>query len=107
MVKSGGVNLYPAEIERVLRADPAIRDVAVIGVPDPAWGERLLAVVVPAGDSFDAAAVEARARRELSAPKVPRSWRTVDVLPRNFNGKVLKTELRARFAGAPAPERHE
>lgn len=98
MVKSGGVNLYPVEIEEVLLRDPAIRDVTVIGVPDAEWGERLVAVVVPAALPFDAAAVELRARDQLAALKVPRRWEVVDALPRNATGKVLKTELRARLA---------
>lgn len=102
MVKSGGVNVYPAEIEAVLHRDPAIADVAVIGVPDPEWGERLVGIVVlrkPLGESaFDAAAVEQRAREHLSSLKVPRRWEIVDELPRNPTGKVLKNELRARFA---------
>lgn len=99
MVKTGGVNVYPAEIERVIGQDPAVREVAVVGVPDREWGERLVAVVVPRGP-FDPATVAARTRARLSAAKVPREWHLVDALPRNANGKVLKTELRARF-GSP------
>ncbi|MCC6527182.1 MAG: AMP-binding protein [Polyangiaceae bacterium] len=98
MVISGGVNIYPTEIEEVLARHPSIREVAVIGVPDEEWGERLVAVVVPRADGFDAAEVEEWARAELAGAKVPRRWELVSELPRNPTGKVLKTELRARFA---------
>ena len=97
MVKSGGVNVYPAEVERVLQEDPQVREVAVIGVADRDWGERVVAVVVPRDGAFDAEEAKARARRTLSPAKVPREWHLVEHLPRNANGKVLKKELRARF----------
>jgi fatty-acyl-CoA synthase len=98
MVKSGGVNVYPAEVERVLAEDPVVRELAVIGVRDPEWGEKLVAVVVlREGAVFDADALRARAKARLSAAKVPREWHVVDALPRNANGKVLKTQLRERF----------
>jgi fatty-acyl-CoA synthase len=96
MVKSGGVNLYPVEIEEVLARHPAIREVAVIGVPDAEWGEKLVAVVVPR-NGFDPADVERFAKRELASVKVPRRWELVDELPRNNTGKVLKKDLRARY----------
>ncbi|HVY46134.1 MAG TPA: AMP-binding protein, partial [Minicystis sp.] len=98
MVKSGGVNLYPVEIEEVLARHPAVREVAVIGLPDPEWGERLAAVVVPRG-AFDPADVERFARAELASVKVPKEWHVVEELPRNATGKTLKRELRARYAG--------
>ncbi len=98
MVISGGVNLYPVEIEEVVAHHPAVREVAVIGVPDAEWGERLVAVVVPRG-GFDPAEVERFARRQLASVKVPKQWEVIDELPRNNTGKVLKRELRARFAG--------
>jgi fatty-acyl-CoA synthase len=101
LVKTGGVNVYPAEVERILAEDPALREVAVIGVPDPEWGERLVAVVaLREGAAFDPVALQARARTRLSPAKVPRQWQVVVALPRNQNGKVLKTELRERFGGA-------
>lgn len=96
MVKSGGVNVYPAEVERVLLEDPSIADVAVIGRKDREWGERVTAVVVPRG-AFDADAARERAKQQLSAAKVPREWLVVDALPRNANGKVLRTALRAEY----------
>lgn len=99
MVISGGVNLYPAEIEQALARHPAIADVAVIGVPDPEWGERLVAVVVPRGHAFDPEAVTAWAREQLAPYKIPRRYELVDELPRNPTGKVLKRELQARYGG--------
>jgi acyl-CoA synthetase (AMP-forming)/AMP-acid ligase II len=97
MVKSGGVNLYPVEIEDALLGHPSIREVAVVGVPDPEWGETLVAVVVPQG-AFDPSEVEAFLRGRLSGPKVPRRWELVTELPRNALGKVLKAELRSRYS---------
>ncbi len=96
MVISGGVNVYPVEVENVLSRHPQIRDVSVIGVPDPEWGERLAAVVV-AAPGFDPREAEGWAREHLAKAKVPRRWEQVDVLPRNPTGKVLKRQLRERF----------
>ncbi|GMV40637.1 MAG: acyl-CoA synthetase [Myxococcales bacterium] len=94
MVISGGVNLYPAEIEDVLAHHPAVRDVAVVGLPDDEWGERLAAVVVADGD-LDVPELERWARERLAGFKVPRQWEVVEELPRNPTGKVLKRELQA------------
>jgi fatty-acyl-CoA synthase len=96
MVKSGGVNLYPVEIEEVIAHHPGVRDVAVIGLPDREWGERLAAIVVPRGP-LDPADVERFARTKLASVKVPKEWHLVDELPRNPTGKVLKRDLRARW----------
>lgn len=96
MIVSGGENVYPAEVEAVLRRHDAVADVAVIGVPDERWGEAVKAVVVPRGD-FDAAAVLAWARGELAGYKLPKSIDTVAELPRNAGGKVLRRELRAPY----------
>ncbi|WP_425229977.1 class I adenylate-forming enzyme family protein [Sphingomonas sp.] len=98
LVISGGVNIYPREIEEVLFTHPGIADVAVIGVPDDTWGERLKAFVVPTiptrGDGVTADALAAHCAGRIAAYKVPREVALVDALPRNANGKVLKTELR-------------
>ena len=95
MVISGGLNIYPREIEEVLHHHPSIREAAVIGVPDERWGERLRAFVVTRPDtSLDLAELEAFCRDRLSSYKVPRELRIVDELPRNAAGKVLKHELR-------------
>lgn len=100
MVISGGVNLYPVEIEDVLAKHPDIADVAVIGVPDAEWGERLVAVVVAGPAGVDADEVRSWARDHLAPAKIPRQFERVDVLPRNPTGKVMKRELEARFGGA-------
>jgi len=93
MVISGGYNIYPREIEEFLLAHPSINDVAVIGVPDEKWGERLRAFVV-SEDTVDADAVAGFCEGELSDFKIPKEIVAIDKLPRNANGKVLKTELR-------------
>jgi long-chain acyl-CoA synthetase len=99
MVISGGTNVYPAEIEAVLGAHPAIREAAVIGVPDETWGEALVAFIVartpaevPANEGLIAFC-----KKSLAGYKVPRRFERIDELPRNPTGKVLKRELRARF----------
>lgn len=96
MIVSGGENVYPAEIERVLAEYPAIADVAVIGVPDERWGEVPRAIVV-APDGLDREAALAHCRENLAAFKCPREIDVVDELPRNPTGKILKKELRAPF----------
>jgi len=96
MVISGGVNIYPREIEEVLFTHPAIRDVAVIGVPDDQWGERLKAfVVVNPGEDLTVEALAAFCQGRLGAYKIPKDLALVEALPRNANGKVLKTDLRS------------
>jgi acyl-CoA synthetase (AMP-forming)/AMP-acid ligase II len=96
MVISGGVNIYPREIEEVLFAHPAIADVAVVGLPDEKWGERLRAVVVlKSGQALNADGLVQFCEGKLSAYKIPKELLVVPALPRNANGKVLKTELRA------------
>ncbi|MET3762207.1 long-chain acyl-CoA synthetase [Sphingomonas sp. UYEF23] len=95
MVISGGVNIYPREIEEVLFAHPDIADVAVIGVPDETWGERLKAIIVPReGAVFDAQALASFCTGRIASYKIPKDFALVEALPRNANGKVLKTELR-------------
>jgi acyl-CoA synthetase (AMP-forming)/AMP-acid ligase II len=96
MIISGGENIYPAEVERVLIEHPAVADVAVIGVPDVTWGEAVQAVVVPAeGTDPSAQELISFARERLAHYKCPSSIRLVDALPRNASGKVLKRGLRA------------
>ena len=102
MLISGGENVYPAELESVLSGHPAVADVAVIGQPSDRWGESACAVVVP-GDGFDADELLTWSRERLAGFKVPRAVVTVEDLPRNASGKILKHELRDRFPG-PAPE---
>jgi long-chain acyl-CoA synthetase len=95
MVISGGINIYPREIEEVLVRHPGIAEAAVIGVPDEKWGERLRAFVVrrPGADLTPEAIAEFCEGR-ISAIKIPRDVVFIDQVPRNANGKVLKTALR-------------
>jgi acyl-CoA synthetase (AMP-forming)/AMP-acid ligase II len=96
MIISGGENVYPAEVERVVLQYPGVAEVAVIGVPDPKWGETVRAVVVPTGD-IDAQALIAFTRDRLAHYKCPTSVVTVADLPRNPTGKVLKRDLRRQY----------
>ena len=96
MVISGGINIYPREIEDLLSAHPAIVEVALIGVPDEKRGERLRAcVVLQPGKQLGAADIELFCRGQLAGYKIPRDLRVLAALPRNANGKVLKRALRA------------
>ena len=100
MYVSGGFNVYPAEVEAVLRRHPGVAQVAVVGVPDRRMGEVGLAVVVAAPDG-DAGRSPRPCRpspgSSLANFKVPRRVEVVDALPTNASGKVLKRELRERF----------
>jgi long-chain acyl-CoA synthetase len=99
MVISGGVNIYPLEVENVLAGHADVVDVAVVGVPDPRWGEALVAVVERRKTSaLDAPTLQAWCRERISDYKVPRRVEFVDELPRDPNGKVLKRDLRQRYA---------
>jgi fatty-acyl-CoA synthase len=96
LVISGGENVYPAEIEDVLHAYPAISEAAVVGVPDERWGEVCVAfVVVRPGHEVDEEAVLQWCAGRLARFKVPKAVRFVDALPRSGMDKVLKDELRA------------
>ena len=101
LVVSGGENVYPAEVEAVLREHPAVADAAVVGVPDERWGEACAAfVVLHAGSSPSEEELRAFSRERLAGFKVPRSIAFVHELPRSSLGKVLKDELRAAVVGA-------
>lgn len=98
MVISGGVNLYPAESEAVLRRTPGVADVAVIGVPHADLGEAMLALVVAEkGRTPDLGELERACRDALAGYKCPKAYEIVDDLPRNAMGKVDKKVLRARY----------
>jgi fatty-acyl-CoA synthase len=106
MVISGGVNVYPAEVEAVLEAHPDIAEVAVVGVEDPEWGERVRAFIVKrAGATIDEGELRSFVRERLAGAKVPRDFVFLDTLPRNPTGKVLKRELRAHVEQARAGEK--
>ena len=97
LVISGGLNIYPKEIEDVLNDIDNIVESAVVGVPHADFGEGIVAVLVCSGE-IDLAAVEAVCRKKLAAFKLPRSWHIVDALPRNTMGKVQKNLLRSEYA---------
>jgi fatty-acyl-CoA synthase/long-chain acyl-CoA synthetase len=98
MIISGGMNIYPAEIEAALEAHPDIYEAAVFGIPNEDWGEIVHAVIVRrAGAQLDEAAVKAFAREHLASYKIPRSFGWMDDLPKTGSGKVLKRELRQPF----------
>lgn len=96
MIISGGVNVYPAEIEGELLLHPDVRDAAVVGVPHPDWGEVGIAFVVPRVEIDPGALAEFLSDR-LAKYKIPREFRFVDALPRTAYGKVIKGELRQRY----------
>jgi acyl-CoA synthetase (AMP-forming)/AMP-acid ligase II len=94
LILSGGVNVYPWEIEQVLALHPAVADACVVGVPDADFGEAARAVVV-ARDAVEPAALIAFCKARLAGPKVPRSVVFVDDLPRSEAGKLLRREVKA------------
>ncbi|HUN51083.1 MAG TPA: AMP-binding protein [Candidatus Sulfotelmatobacter sp.] len=98
MIISGGFNVYPSEVERVLWAHPAVQDCAVIGVPDDKWGEAVKAVIeLKPGAVLDEAALIAHCKGALGSVKAPKSIEAWDKLPRSPVGKVLKRDIRERY----------
>ena len=96
LILSGGVNLYPAEVEAVLAQHPGVAEVAVVGIPHPEMGEQVHAVVVPRG-AVDQAALDAWCRARLAGPKLPRSYEFAAELPRSEAGKLLRRLLKERY----------
>lgn len=113
-IVSGGANVDPAEVEAVLARHPLVRDVVVVGIPDPVWGERVVAAVVPADGTGGAASLrgsaagppsaEARdildrwARARLTGPRRPRTWVFLDAVPRTRTGKADRAAVARRLA---------
>ena len=98
LIISGGLNVYPPEVELALMEHPAVAACAVIGCPDADWGEQVVAAVIPqAGVAVDVAALIAFCRERLAAYKAPRRVLLVEDLPRNALGKIQKARLRARL----------
>jgi acyl-CoA synthetase (AMP-forming)/AMP-acid ligase II len=98
MIISGGVNIYPAEIEAVLHGHPQVLDVAVFGIPDDEWGERVHAIVQPKpGETIDLDELRAFAEQHLGGYKRPRAYELRDSLPRTDSGKLLKRTLRDEY----------
>jgi long-chain acyl-CoA synthetase len=98
LVISGGVNVYPAEVENTLAAHPGVEDVAVFGVPDEQWGQRVVAAVVGSATSDE---LDAWCRERLGPPKRPKEYVVLEELPRTLTGKVLRRELAAYAGCAP------
>lgn len=98
MIVSGGENIYPREVEEALALHPAVSEAAVIGVPDPRWGESVKAFVVLAdGAAVNGAEIIAFCRQSIASYKKPRSVEFVATLPRLANKKIDKKELRKPY----------
>ena len=98
MIISGGENIYPREIEEIIIKHPAVREVAVVGTPDPKWGEAVTAVValVP-GKAVSEEELIALCKEHIASYKKPKAIDFVDELPKNNYGKILKRELREAY----------
>lgn len=103
LIVSGGFNVFPAEVERVAVAHPAVQECAVVGIPDDKWGEAVLAVVEIKRDAaFDDAEFLAFCRARLGGVKAPKSVARIECIPRTSTGKVLRREVRAPYwSGRP------
>lgn len=101
LIIRGGLNIAPTEIENVLYRHPAVLEASVVGIPDPEWGEAILAVVaLKAGATSTAEELRTHCRMsELTSIKIPERIELMDALPKNAVGKIAKTELRDRFWG--------
>lgn len=101
LILSGGVNVYPAEVEAAVISHPDVRDVAVVGIPDAEWGQRIHASVqLEPGCDWDELLprLQAHTRERLAAFKCPRSWQAVEQVPRLPNGKLLRRVLREELS---------
>jgi long-chain acyl-CoA synthetase len=100
LIISGGSNIYPREVEEVLLTAPGVAEAAVVGAPDPEWGEIVVTFVVPhLGAALDAKTLDAFCLDQIACFKRPKRYEFVEALPKNNYGKVLKTVLRERVAG--------
>ena len=97
MIISGGMNIYPAEIESSLESHPGIYEAAVFGIPSDDWGESVHACIVKTDPSLTEADVEAYSREHLASYKIPRSIEFIDEIPKTGSNKILKRELRAKY----------
>jgi len=98
MIITGGVNVYPSEVEQAVWTHPAVEDCAVVGVPDDKWGEAVTAVVeLKRGQAVTADEIIALCKQRLGSVKAPKAVEFWERLPRSANGKVLKREIRERF----------
>jgi long-chain acyl-CoA synthetase len=95
LIISGGMNIYPREVEEALLHHPGVRDVAVVGRPDPEWGESVVAFVVPVGAPPPVEQLDRTCLDRIARYKRPKEYRFLDALPTNNYGKVVKRQLRA------------
>jgi acyl-CoA synthetase (AMP-forming)/AMP-acid ligase II len=104
LVITGGINVYPAEVEAALHGHPDVLDAAVFGVPSAEWGQTVhAAIVARAGRRLEIAALEAYLAERLAGYKRPRSWEVREELPRTESGKLLKRVLRAEYDARQEP----
>ena len=101
LIIRGGENIYPREVEDLLFTHPSIASVAVVGVPDPEWGEIVVAFVQTRAPT-DEAALTAFCREQLASYKVPRVWRFVEQFPQTASGKIQKFVLRQQYLAESA-----
>lgn len=94
MIKSGGLNVYPAEVEKVLASHPDVIEAAIIGAPDERWGEKVVAFVASRGGARDTESIMAHCAANLAGFKRPKELHFVDALPKGPTGKILKRALR-------------
>ena len=98
MIVTGGENVYSREVEEVLYRHPAIAEVAVIGIPDPVWVERVHAVVALKADATSTGdEIIAFSKEHLASYKAPKSVEFLESLPKNPQGKILKKEIRSKY----------
>ena len=98
IIKTGGEKVSALEIEEVLLTHPDIRECAVVGVPDPVWGERVCAaLVLDAGKTLDIEALRAWGKERMASFKVPKNIAALDKLPRNAMGKIIKPDVKMLF----------
>jgi long-chain acyl-CoA synthetase len=104
-IVTGGVNVYPKEIEEVIRDHPAVADVVVIGIPDAHWGERVHAVIIPTpGATVSGEDLDAHCRRLISSQKLPKDFEFRNEVPRTSTGKIIRSRLVEEIVASQASE---
>jgi fatty-acyl-CoA synthase len=108
LIKSGGENIYPAEVEQALKSHPSVQEAVVVRQPDARWGEIPVAVVVPNGCSPRPEELQQACRGLIASYKIPRRliFASAAALPRNVSGKVERIRLESYLSAAPAALTH-